>query len=57
MKKPLPMLKTDKEAEAFVEGADLTRYDLSVLKEIRSPFQPKDRRITMRISADLFSAI
>ena len=36
MKQPLPILNTDKEAEAFVENADLTDYDLTALKQIRS---------------------
>ncbi|MEI7489612.1 MAG: CopG family antitoxin [Chryseobacterium sp.] len=57
MKKPLPILKTDKEAEAFIENADLTDYDLSALKQVRFEFQPKDKRVTMRISDNLFSAI
>ncbi len=28
-KKPLPRFKTDKEAENFVDAADLTQFDLS----------------------------
>jgi hypothetical protein len=31
MKKKLPILKTDKEAEDFIDNADLTEYDLSAL--------------------------
>ncbi len=31
MKKQLPILKTEKEAEDFIGHADLTEYDLSAL--------------------------
>ena len=40
MKKKLPRLKTDKEAEEFVAAADLTEYDLSVLRPVRFEFEP-----------------
>jgi len=33
--KPLPRLAGDKEAEAFVEAADLSDHDLSALAETR----------------------
>lgn len=48
MKKRLPELKTDKDAEAFVAEAGLTRYDLSGMKSVSFEFQPKGKRITMR---------
>ena len=32
MKKKLPELKSDKEAEEFVAGSDLTDYDLAALR-------------------------
>jgi predicted DNA binding CopG/RHH family protein len=57
MKKPLPILTTDKEAEAFVENIDLTQYDLSSLTSTRFEFQPKERSITMRLSEPLLEAI
>ena len=41
MKKKLPVLKTDKEAEAFVATADLTQYDLSDMRPLQYEFQPK----------------
>ena len=44
MKKKLPRLKSDKEAEDFVEKADLTEYDLSGMRPIRFEFQPKSER-------------
>jgi len=57
MKKKLPILKTDKEAEAFIDKADLTEYDLSGLTPVRFEFQPKERSITMRLSEPLLEAI
>jgi len=45
MKKKLPRLKTNKEAEAFVATADLTEYDLSDMRPVRFEFQHKDRRV------------
>lgn len=57
MKKPLPKLKTDKEAEDFVAEADLTQYDLSGLKPTRFEFKTKDKSITMRLPESLLSAI
>jgi len=57
MKKPLPKLTTDKAAETFIADADLTGYDLSVLKPVRFEFQPKGKSITMRLSEPLLEAI
>jgi predicted DNA binding CopG/RHH family protein len=57
MKKQLPILRTDEEAEEFIDKADLTEYDLSVLTPIRFEFQPKERSITMRLSEPLLEAI
>jgi hypothetical protein len=34
MKKKLPEFKTDAEAEAFVDEADLSQYDLSGMKPV-----------------------
>ncbi|QFY44751.1 hypothetical protein F6R98_20715 [Candidatus Methylospira mobilis] len=57
MKKQLPVLNTDKEAEDFIGQADLTEYDLSSLTPVRFEFQPKERSITMRLSESLLEAI
>jgi predicted DNA binding CopG/RHH family protein len=57
MKKQLPVLNTDKEAEDFIGHADLTEYDLSSLTPVRFEFQPKERSITMRLSEPLLEAI
>jgi predicted DNA binding CopG/RHH family protein len=57
MKKKLPSFKSDKEAEAFVEKADLTEYDLSVMRPIRFEFQPKSERVNMRLPRQLLDAV
>ena len=40
MKKKLPKLETDEEAEEFVANADLTEYDPSGFRSILFEFQP-----------------
>ena len=57
MKKPLPVLKTDEEAERFVAEADLTDFDLSKLQLVRFEFQPKSERINMRLPKPLLDAV
>ena len=47
MKKKLPELKTDAEAEAFVDEADLSQYDLSGMQPVNFEFQPTAKSITM----------
>jgi predicted DNA binding CopG/RHH family protein len=53
----LPRLKTDLEAEQFVAGSDLTRYDLSALKSTQFEFAAKEARINMRLPGELLSAV
>ena len=55
--KKLPELKTDNEAEIFVDTADLTEYDLSALVPMQFEFQRKERSITLRLSDPLLDAI
>ena len=57
MKKKLPRFKSDKEAEEFVEKADLTEYDLSGMRLIRFEFQPKNDRVNMRLPRQLLDAV
>jgi predicted DNA binding CopG/RHH family protein len=57
MKKPLPELKTDEEAEAFVATSDLTEYDLSGMRMMRFEFQPKSERVNMRLPRPLLEAV
>ena len=57
MKKKLPRFKSDKEAEEFVEKADLTEYDLSGMRSFRFEFQPKSERVNMRLPRQLLDAV
>ena len=57
MKKKLPKLRSDREAEAFVAKADLTDYDLSGLRTVRFEFQPKSERVNMRLPEPLLKAV
>jgi predicted DNA binding CopG/RHH family protein len=50
MKKPLPILKSDKEAEHFVATSDLTEYELSRLRVIRFDFNPKSEPVDRNLS-------
>jgi predicted DNA binding CopG/RHH family protein len=52
--KPLPVFKTDEEAENFVDTADLSEYDLSGFRPL-STFdfaKKKDARLEVRLSQD-----
>lgn len=57
MKKKIPEFKSDSEAEAFVDSADLSQYDLSGFKPVRFEFQPKTERVNMRLPAELLQAV
>jgi predicted DNA binding CopG/RHH family protein len=57
MKKKLPALKTDKEAEDFVERSDLSAYDLSGFVPMRFEFEKKSARLNMRVSQSLLKAV
>ncbi len=55
--RPLPRFASDEEAARFVEGADLTRYDLSGFRPVRFEFEAKSARVTMRLPESLLAAI
>ena len=57
MKKKLPILMTDEEAEDFVANSDLTEYDLSNLVTMRFEFKPKDKSINLRLPEQLLDAV
>ncbi|MGR3179996.1 MAG: CopG family antitoxin [Candidatus Anammoxibacter sp.] len=57
MKKKLPTLKSDKDAENFIENSDLTEYDLSGAKQVRFEFQKKDKAVTLRIPEGLLDEV
>ncbi|BDV36722.1 CopG family antitoxin [Methylocystis iwaonis] len=56
-KKPLPTLKSDAEAEAFVAEADLTEFDLSTLVPVRFELKRKDKSVNLRLPDDLLTAV
>ena len=57
MKKKIPTLRTDKEAEDFVADADLTEYGLSGARPARFEFDKKLARVNMRLPERLLEAV
>lgn len=57
MRKKIPAFKTDIEAEAFVDTADLTQYNLSGAKPMRFEFEKKASRVNMRLAEPLLDAV
>jgi len=56
MKKKVPRLKTDREAEAFL-AQDLSDLDFSQFKAARFEFEKKDEQINMRMPKPLLAAV
>lgn len=60
MKKKFPVLKTDAEAEAFLEQ-DLSDYlhkdNFKSAEWLRFEFKPKQKSLNLRISEDLLDAV
>jgi hypothetical protein len=48
MKKKLPTFRSNREAEEFVEKADLTGYDLSGLRPVKLEFEKKNMNTRTR---------
>jgi predicted DNA binding CopG/RHH family protein len=58
MKKKFPILRTDEEAERFVETADLTEYDFSQFKRVHLfEYTPKSAQLNMRVPEALLAAV
>jgi len=55
--KNLPRLKTDKQAEDFVDSADLSEYDLSGFKPMNFEFENKSATISMRLPKSQLAAV
>lgn len=55
--KHFPRLRSDEEAEAFVETADLSEYDFSQFKPVRFEFENKSARVNMRLPESLLAAV
>ena len=57
MSKPFPDLRTDEEAEDWLQNADLREYDLSDMKKVRFELAPKDASISLRLPAALLATL
>ena len=57
MKPRLPHLTTDEAAEAFLEDADLSTYDLSGMTLHSFEFAPKSRQVNLRFPEPLLAAV
>jgi len=57
MKKKLPTLTSDAEAEAFVATVDLGEYDLTGMVPVRFELKPKDKSVNLRLPAQLLEAV
>ncbi|MCA3254134.1 MAG: BrnA antitoxin family protein [Alphaproteobacteria bacterium] len=57
MSKPLPHLTSDEAAEAFLETADLSEFDLAAMRPHSFEFAPKSRQINMRVPEPLLDAV
>lgn len=57
MKKKFPVFKTDAEAEAFVDTADLREYDLSDMTPMRFELRRKDKSVSLRLPEKLLEAV
>ena len=55
--KNLPRLKTDKEAEDFVDSTDLSEFDLSGFKPVNFEFENKSATISMRLPKSQLAAV
>jgi len=56
MKKKVPRLRTDKQAEAFL-AQDLSNLDFSQFKPARFEFEKKEEQINMRVPKPLLAAV
>ena len=55
--KPMPSLKSDKQAQAFVDTADLSTYDLSGFRPMSFEVQNKTAALNLRLPQSLLDAI
>jgi predicted DNA binding CopG/RHH family protein len=50
-------LRTDEEAEHFIDTADLSEYDFSTLKPTKFELRKKDARVNMRLPETLLRTV
>lgn len=55
--KKFPFFASDREAEDFVDNADLSGYDFSDFKTVKYEFEPKNAITDLRASENSLSAI
>jgi predicted DNA binding CopG/RHH family protein len=55
--KKMPVFHSDKEAEDFVDSADLSDYDLSSFKPAHFEFEKKSAQLNMRLPEPLLNAV
>jgi predicted DNA binding CopG/RHH family protein len=56
MKKKLPRIRTDEEAEVFL-AEDLSEYDFSPFKRHHFEFEKKEAQVNMRVPESLLDAV
>jgi predicted DNA binding CopG/RHH family protein len=56
MKRKVPKLRTDREAEAFL-GQDLSDLDFSQFRPVRFEFEKKTAQLNMRLPESLLEAV
>jgi predicted DNA binding CopG/RHH family protein len=57
MKKTIPTFETDRQAQAFVDTANLAEYDLSGGTSVHFEFEAKSAHINMRVPQPLLDAV
>ena len=57
MSRKFPDFKSDDEADAWLQRADLTEYDLSEMKKVRFELARKDASISLRLPAALLATL
>ena len=55
MSKKFPDLRSDEEADAWLQSVDLSEYDLSGMKKVRFELARKDASISLRLPAALLA--
>ena len=57
MKKPLPHLTNDAQAERFIDTSDLSQFDLSAMRPHSFEFAKKSKQVNMRFPEQLLEAV
>lgn len=55
--KKIPDLETEDEIDEWLTNADLSEYDLTPIKVVTFELAPKDSAISLRLPAELLSAV